>query len=171
MAEKESMPVAKEGAPPVEAIRGPLMNLRSDIDRLFEDFMAWSPFRGSMLEEPFARLGLVRGARPRADLIEREDAYEIDIDVPGLKKDDIEIALSDNTLTVRGKVEEEKEEKGKEFYFCERQRGAFARSFGLPAGVDIDKVEADLHEGVLTINLPKTKDAQKKARSIEIKTH
>lgn len=172
MAEKQSMPIAKETTPPTEAMRGPLMSLRSDIDRLFEDFMSWSPFRGGMLEEPFARLGLVRGAvRPRADLIEKEDGYEIDIDVPGLKKDDLEIALTDNTLTVRGKVEGTKEEEGKEYYFCERHRGSFARAFSLPEGIDADKVEADLQEGVLTITLPKSPEAQKKARRIEVRPH
>lgn len=172
MAEKQSMPIAKESAPPPEVMRAPLMSLRSDIDRLFEDVLSWSPFRAGLLQEPFARLGLMRGTmQPRADLIEKEDRYELEIDIPGFKKDDIEIALTDNNLTVRGKVEEEKEEKGREYYLCERQRGTFARSFSLPEGVDADKVEADLHEGVLSINLPKTPDAQKKPRRVEVRSH
>lgn len=84
MAEKQSMPITKEGAPPPEVMRAPLMSLRSDIDRLFEDVLSWSPFRAGMLQEPFARLGLMRGAmQPRADLIEKEDRYELDIDIPG----------------------------------------------------------------------------------------
>jgi HSP20 family protein len=172
MAEKQSMPIAKENAPPAEVMRAPLMSLRSDIDRLFEDVLSWSPFRRGMLEEPFTRLGLMRGAiQPRADLIEKEDGYEIDMDIPGFKKDDIEIALVGNNLTVRGTMEEEKKEEGREYYFCERQRGTFARSFSLPEGIDPDKIEADLNAGVLTINLPKTPDAQKKPRRVEVRSH
>lgn len=172
MAEKQSMPITKEGAPPPEAMRAPLMSLRSDIDRLFDDVLSWSPFRRGMLDEPFARLGLMRAVvRPRADMIEKEDCYALDVDVPGFKKDDIEIALTGNTLTVRGKVEEQKEEKDGDYYLCERQQGAFARTFSLPEGVDADKVAADLREGVLTVTLPKTPDAQKKPRQVEIRSH
>lgn len=172
MAEKHDVPVRKEAAPPGEIVRSPMLGLRHEIDRLFDEFLSWSPFRSSRFEEPLAQLGIGRGAlRPRADMIEQEDNYEIDIDVPGVKRDDIEISLSDNTLTVRCQVAEQKEEKGGEYYVCERQHGSFSRSFTLPHGVEADKAEADLHDGLLTITLPKSEEAKKKARRIEVRSH
>lgn len=169
MAENQPMQVKREAPQSPETVRSPLMSLRNEIDRVFEDFM-WPPFRGSLLRSPLTRLGLLHGA-PSADVIERDDCYEIDVDLPGVDKDDIEIALSDNTLTVRCEVKEEKEEKGEEFYMCERRHESCARSFALPSGIDMDKVEADLKNGVLKIMLPKTEEAQKKPRRVEVRAH
>lgn len=163
MAEKQSVTVKKEPSAMMR-MGSPLAGLRSEIDRLFEDFMSWSPLRGT-------RLGLVRAFEPLADFIEKDDAYEIDLDVPGLQKDNIEIALSDGGLMVRCNVEEEKTEETGEYVLCERHHETFARSFELPSGVDTDKIDANLKDGVLTIMLPKTPEAQKQSRRIEVKTH
>lgn len=170
MAQDQSVQIKKEGAPPSAMVPGPLMSLRDEIDRLFDDFMQLSPLRGGLLGAPLARLGLRRAALPSADVIERDDGYEIDIDVPGLEKDNIEIAVSDHTLTIRCNVEEVKEEKGKEYYMSERRHETCSRSFPLPQGVDMDKVEADLKNGLLKITLPKTAEAMQKPRRIEVKT-
>ncbi|TAN56478.1 MAG: Hsp20/alpha crystallin family protein [Magnetospirillum sp.] len=171
MAENQPMPVKKEGAPPAEIMRRPLLNLRDEIDRVFDDFMSWSPFRGTMLESPLERLGLRRGAAPAADVVEKDDAYEITVDVPGLAKDNIEIAMSDNTLTVRCNMEEETEEKAGEYYLCERRHETCSRAFALPPGVEADNIQADLKDGVLKIMLPKSAEAQQKRKRIEVRTH
>lgn len=165
MAEQQPMPTKKPSAPPTEAMRSPLMSLRNEIDRVFEDFLSLSPLAH------WAQLGHHRGAVPTADIIEREDSYEIDIDVPGVTRDNIEIALSNQTLTVQCKSEMEKEEKGKEYYLCERRHEAFSRAFALPPNVDAEKVEADLKDGVLAIKLPKTAEARKQPRKIDVKSH
>ena len=168
MPEHQSIPVRKERGGAVANARPPLHGLRSEIDRLFDDFMSWSPFRG--IDMPPAALS-PRIGMPAADYIERDKDYEIDIDVPGLTKDNIEVSLTDHRLTVRCNVAEEREEKGKQYYFSERRHEAFARTFDLPSGVDNERVEADLKERVLKIVLPKTAEAQKQARKIEIKQH
>jgi len=170
MPEKQSMPVKREaGAPAV--MRSPFVNLRDEIDRVFDEFMSWSPLRGGLFDRPLAQLGLRRAVEPAADVIERNDAYEIDIDVPGVRRDDIEIAVSDSNLTVRCDMEEVAKEEDKQYYSYERHHETFSRVFGLPSGVDADKIAADLDNGVLKITLPKTPEAQKKTRRIEVNPH
>lgn len=172
MAEKQAMPVQKEAAPPTEVMRRPFLSLRDEIDRVFDEFMSWSPFRGGLFERPLTRFAATRSLEPAADVVERDDAYEIDVDVPGLKKDNIEIAVSDNNLMVRCDLEEEKEEKGREYYCRERHHESFARAFEIPPGVNADQIAADLDNGVLKIILPKTPEAQqKKTREIDINPH
>lgn len=170
MAEKQPMQVKREGASPGEVMVGPFHSLRSEIDRVFDDFMAWSPLRGTLFDRPFSRFAM-RMQMPAADVIEKGDSYEIDVDVPGMKQDNIEVVLSDGQVTVRGQIDEETEQKGKEYYSCERRHESFSRAFALPEGVDTEKVAADLENGVLKITLPKTAAAQKSQRKIDIKPH
>ena len=90
------------------------------------------------------------------------------MDVPGLKPEEIEIQLNNGILTVSGERREEKEEKGKTFHRIERRHGSFSRSVTLPAAVAEDKVDAQCHDGVLTITLQKTEEA--KSRKIKVKS-
>ncbi len=78
-------------------------------------------------------------------------------------------SLANGALTIKGEKKEEKEEKGKDYYLSERRYGSFARSFAVPEGVDIDKIEATFSKGVLTIKMPKTAEAQKNEKKIEVK--
>jgi HSP20 family protein len=82
---------------------------------------------------------------------------------------DIAVKLSNGTLTIKGEKHEEKEEKKKDYYLSERRYGSFQRSFTVPDGVDEDKIEAAFKNGVLTVSLPKTPEAQKKEKQIAIK--
>ena len=81
----------------------------------------------------------------------------------------IEVKVINGTLTIKGEKQEEKEEKKKDYYLQERNFGSFERSFGVPEGVDADKIEANFKKGVLTVTLPKKAEAQKPAKKIEIK--
>ena len=72
-------------------------------------------------------------------------------------------------MTIKGERQEEKEEKKKDYYLRERSFGSFERSFGLPEGVDADKIEASFKKGVLTLTLPKKPEAQKPAKKIDVK--
>jgi HSP20 family protein len=104
---------------------------------------------------------------PSLDLSETDDALEVRMDVPGIKPDEVEIEVSGNTLRVSGERKEEKEEKGRTFHRVERSRGAFLRSITLPCAVREDKVQAEQHDGVLTITLPKCEEA--KTHKIKVK--
>ena len=92
---------------------------------------------------------------PRADVIEREDAYEVSVELPGVDKDAVEVTFEKNTLTITGKREAENDENAR-YYRRERRYGTFRRSFRVPErGVDGDKVRAAYNNGVLTLTLPK----------------
>ena len=98
---------------------------------------------------------------------EDEKAYKISAELPGLDAKDVDVSVSGNMLVLKG---EKHQEKDKNYYFSERAYGSFQRAFELPASVDRDKISADVSKGVLTITLPKTPDAQKQQKKIEVKS-
>jgi HSP20 family molecular chaperone IbpA len=98
---------------------------------------------------------------------ETKDSYLFKADVPGIKESDITISLTGNRLTVSGKRDEEKRQENETFFSYERSYGSFTRAFTLPEGVDAEKVSANLKEGVLSIAVPKTPEAQPKRVSIK----
>jgi HSP20 family protein len=148
----------------------PFESLRREVEHLFDDFQlgAWrSPF-GRTLFEPFRR-GEMGWKTPAVDVVEKEKAYEITAELPGMDESNIDVKFSDGTLTIKGEKREEKEEKKKDYYLSERRYGSFQRSFSVPDGVDGDKIEAGFKNGVLTVTLPKTPEAQKSEKKIAIK--
>lgn len=151
----------------------PFETLHREIDRLFDDFGRdfWrSPFRRSAFDiEPFWGGEAKFVTAPAVDIAEKDNAYEITADLPGLDEKNIEVQLSNGNLTIKGEKKEEKEEKKKDFYLQERRFGSFERTFGVPEGVDTDKVEASFKKGVLTVTLPKKPEAQKPAKKIDVK--
>ena len=125
----------------------------------------WDPFRE--LDELTQRVnslweanlgGDLHGWAPLADVEETDDAYVVEIDLPGVKRDDVDIQLTDRQLTVSGEIKE-KERTG---ILRRRTRrvGQFQYSVTLPADVDADKVSAHLDEGVLTVRVPKPEQAK-----------
>ncbi len=151
----------------------PFDRLRSEIDRLFDDFGMgpWhSPFRRGVFDvEPFWRGELSWGKAPAVDIAETEKGYEITAELPGIDEKNVEVKYADGVLTVKGEKKGEKAERKENYYLSERSYGTFQRSFGVPDNVDADKVEAAFKNGVLTVTLPKTPEAQKKEKRIEIK--
>jgi len=104
---------------------------------------------------------------PALDMSETDSAIEVRIDLPGITAKDIDVAVNENVLTVSGKREEEKEEKGKTYHRIERSYGSFSRSVTLPCAVKESAVAAEYHDGVLKIKLPKAEEA--KAHKIAVK--
>lgn len=153
--------------------KGPFQGLRRQIEQTLEDFEQglWpSTFGQSLLGvAPFWRRGGQGGTVPAVDVAEKKDAFEITAELPGLDEHDIEVKIANGLLSIAGEKKEEKEEKKKDYYLSERHYGAFQRSFSMPEGVDANKVEATFKKGVLTVTLPKTPEAQKKAKTIPVK--
>jgi HSP20 family protein len=151
----------------------PFDRLRSEIDRLFDDFGmgSWrSSFRRGVFDvEPFWRGEISWGKVPAVDIAETAKGYEITAELPGIDEKNVEVGYADGMLTIKGEKKDEKEEKKENYYLSERSYGSFQRSFRVPDGVDADKVEASFKNGVLTVTLPKTPEAQKKDKRIEIK--
>ena len=107
---------------------------------------------------------------PRMDVSEDARAFTVMVELPGMSDKDIDLSISGDTLIVRGEKKEEKEEKGRNYYYSERTYGFFSRSIPLPQQVDVDKVSAGFKKGVLTITLPKTAAAMEELKKITIKT-
>ncbi len=132
--------------------------------RLMEDMLSWDPFR--TLGEWRERLP-VPTFSPTFEVKETPDAFVFKADLPGVEEKDLEISLTGNRLTVSGRRDAEERHEGETYYMVERSYGAFARSFALPEGADADHIEASLHQGVLTIEVPKRPEV--KPRRISIK--
>ncbi|WP_323131118.1 Hsp20/alpha crystallin family protein [Sinorhizobium medicae] len=148
----------------------PFESLRSEIDRLFDDFAPslWHRPLASALMRRVPRLSELDVA-PAVDLAETENTYEITCELPGMEEKDIEVAISNGTLTIRGEKQEEKKENKKEYVLSERRYGSFQRTFRMPDGVDTEKIAAKFSKSVLSITLPKTPEAQQNERKIQIK--
>jgi HSP20 family protein len=165
------LPVKKSAAPAKTEEWASFESLRREIDRLFDDFRPFDwrlPSRVLGFEVPRIARAEWQVA-PAMDLVEKDDAYEITAELPGLDEKNVEIRLSNRTLTIRGEKGEEKEDKQKDYYLSERRYGSFQRSFQLPEGVDADKIDANFAKGVLTVKLPKTAEAKKAEKKITVK--
>lgn len=159
----------KPAAPATSTFDG----LRKEIDRLFDDFgsLHWrSPFgrTAGLFDIDWPRRESWQVA-PAMDLVEKDGTYEISAELPGMDEKDVEVKLADGVLTIRGEKQEEKEEHDKEYHLSERRYGSFQRSFRIPESVDIDRIEANFAKGVLNVTLPKTAQAQKSAKKIDVK--
>lgn len=106
---------------------------------------------------------------PAVDIVDDKDQIRVKADIPGMKKEDIEVNVENDILTIKGEKKEEKEVKEKDYVRSERYYGAFHRSFSLPASVDSAKVNAVYKDGVLEVTLPKKEGAKPKQTKVEIK--
>ena len=129
-----------------------------------------SPFGRSLFDiQPFWQRESTWATAPAVDVAETEKAYEITAELPGMDEKNVEVKFADGVLTVKGEKQEEKEEKKKDYYLSERSYGSFQRAFQVPDGVDADKIEASFKNGVLTVTMPKSVEAQKSAKKITVK--
>ncbi|HEY7589748.1 MAG TPA: Hsp20/alpha crystallin family protein [Candidatus Limnocylindrales bacterium] len=128
--------------------------LRNAIERLMGDW-------------PFVQFdGGLTDLAPPIDVRETDDAYVVDMDVPGIDPKNLEILIEGRTLTIRGQMNEEREEKDGNYLLRERRQGQFMRAVALPGMVDVDAITTSFRNGQLTIELPKA--AQNRARRIEV---
>jgi HSP20 family protein len=133
---------------------------KSDVDRLFESFGRDLGWPGSDVRSA--------AAAPSIDVSETDSELRIDADLPGVEEKDVDVAISDNVLTIKGEKKAEKEEKKKDFHLVERSYGSFSRSLTLPFAADPSKAKATFKNGVLSISLPKPPEVKAKARKIAI---
>ena len=106
------------------------------------------------------------GYAPAVDVQETKEAYIVEADIPGIKKEDIQIEVLEDTITIQGSRNEGKEDKKDNYHQMERSYGSFKRSFKIPGGFQHDKVKATFTDGVLNLNLPKQEEL--KAKQIEV---
>ncbi len=115
----------------------------------------------------FERLGEGWGDSPRMDVRDTDQGLEITVELPGIDRKDVKIAVEDDILTISGEKKTEKETNQADYRVSERSYGAFTRSIALPSSVSADKIEASMRDGVLTLKAPRSDQA--KPRTIEIR--
>jgi HSP20 family protein len=136
-----------------------LNRLRNEIERLFEN-----PFGSLAPSTTF-----FQGWSPALDVYEDKDKITVRAELPGMKKEDIEVSLDGNILSLSGERKEEKEGQEGEPYRSERYFGRFQRSLTLPTRVQAEKIQASYKDGVLTVTLPKSEEAKPKQIQVETK--
>jgi HSP20 family protein len=147
-----------------DTFRAEMDSLHRSIDRLFAD--AWNGnFAPSLLADTWATGKIM----PSLDVAEDDKAFRVSVELPGMSDKDVAVTVEDRTLTIRGEKKEEKEKKDKDVFRRERAYGSFRRTIELPGDVDAAKIEARFKDGVLAIDLPKTKEAQDRVKQIPVK--
>ena len=145
--------------PWAERLPRPFMRLEREFENLMERFLG--PEEG--------RVMVWGGFAPTLNVAESEEGFEVTVELPGMKAEEVQVEMKNGDLWISGEKKEEKEEKKKDYYVSERRFGSFQRSFQLPDGIDEEKIEANFKNGVLTVALPKSPAAQKPEKSIAIK--
>ena len=132
--------------------------LQRDPFALARDLLGWDPFfrtdwpaRGMTQPSTFA---------PTFNVVERQDAYFITADVPGVREEDIDVTVQDSYLVISGNRNAEERKEGDNYYVYERRYGNFSRAFALPDNADADSVEAHMKEGVLEVKVAKRESAK-----------
>lgn len=141
---------------------GGLMSF-DEFDHFFDDFLSRKWPR--LLDWNFPPMGLEKGF-PKVDIIDHDHEIEVQAALPGVKKEDLDVTINNQTITIRTTTKEEKKEEGK-YFRREITRGEYQRTLSLPDYVDYDNAKASFKDGILKVTMPKTEKGKRK--SIEIK--
>ena len=142
-----------------------LRQMTSEFDRMFET-SGWPSFRWPVLRtRPRAD---VATWFPEIDVFEKDNRLITKIDLPGLKKEDVKVEVTDGHLAISGERKTEAEEKKENFYRCEREYGSFYRAVPLPEGVKLQDVKATFSDGVLEVSVPLPAKPEAKVQKVEI---
>jgi HSP20 family protein len=155
--DRRELPVRREG-------EEPMLALQSDINRAFENF--WRMFELPMpggWGAPFAG-----GDVPRVDMRATDKEVEVVAELPGMDEADIDVSVVEGMLTIRGKKKAERETEDKGYVLRERSFGTIERMVPLPEGLDVDSAKASFKNGVLTVSIPRTAEAQSAVKRIPV---
>lgn len=136
-----------------------LLATQREFDRLFRE--AFSPIFGD--SDLSSRTWM-----PPVDIFETDGEVVLKAELPGVKPDDVEVRVENNTLFLRGERRFEKEVNEENYHRVERSYGSFSRSFTLPSSIDSDKVKAEYKDGLLTLTMPKREEAKPKTIKIAV---
>ncbi|OGW28472.1 MAG: moleuclar chaperone Hap20 [Nitrospirae bacterium GWC2_42_7] len=161
MAVKESKEIIKK-----ESSRLP--SPFEEMERRFEDLFR-RPF--SLMEPswwPRLRMPVTEELSPTVDVFEEGDEVVVKAELPGMKKEDIDVNLTDNTVVISGEKKQEEKVEKKNYFRFERSYGSFSRTLRMPSEVQTDKAKASFKDGVLEVRVPKTEEAKKKEKKVTI---
>lgn len=143
---------------PVSDLASEIVSMQREIDRMFDRF------RGGTSDDSGVETWI-----PTVDIVERDTAYHIKAELPGVDKNDVKITVQNDVLTIRGEKKKESEKKNDNYHRVERSFGVFQRSFTLPTSVQSDKIEASYDNGVLSVVLPKSEEEKPKQIEVKVK--
>lgn len=149
-----------------ETAKLPVFGLRSEIDRLFDDFITNGNSGFGLLDR---RLTGPTAFVPAIDMKETDANLVIEVELPGLTANEVDVQVEEGVLVLRGERKQEKEEKTKQWHRSERFWGKFERRIALPDYADLEKVDATCKDGVLMITVPKKAGVKPKAISVRVK--
>lgn len=138
-----------------------LVKYRND----FSDYVptTFNSLLDNFFNERFNFAGSTKSFLPKVDIAETEKGFEVALAAPGMKKEDFNIEVNDNVLTISGEREFVNEDKGKNYHTVETQYGTFSKSFRLPKNVNQEKIDAKYEDGILNLFVPK--DENKKLKN------
>ncbi|MBY0578734.1 MAG: Hsp20/alpha crystallin family protein [Burkholderiales bacterium] len=143
-----------------------LMNPFEEMERIFESAFPVGWMR------PFPRgwpgeMGFESTMMPRLDVIEKDEEIVVLAEVPGVDRKDLDISMTDSTLTIKGKTNHRQETEGAAYSCCEISHGAFSRTVNLPSEVNVDKAKAQFKDGMLEIDLPKMEKSRRRTLKLD----
>jgi HSP20 family protein len=138
-----------------------------EMEKRFEDFFR-KPFSSMPSWMPRLRMPEVEEVVTAIDILTEGDDIMVKAELPGMKKEDIDVILTKDTITISGEKKKEEKVEKKDYHSIERSYGSFKRSFSLPSEVQTDKASAKFKDGVLEIRIPKTEEAKKKEKKVTI---
>ena len=148
--------------PPSFGAWGPfeeVADLRKRMDEIFGEFFGQTPFAMAATEAVWS---------PLVDVHETKEGFLLQVELPGVKQEDIQVSMVGDTLTLKGERKRETEVKEDSYHRIERSYGTFHRSFTLPSTVDASRVSADYRNGVLTVKLPFREDAKPRTINVDV---
>jgi len=137
----------------------------------FDDMLTLREAMNQLLEDSFVSPTTTRGGQgfaPVLDMSETEDAYQVEVAVPGLKPEDLQITLENNMLTIKGEVRQESQDRKRNYHRVERRYGSFQRSIALPSTVKADSIHASLTNGILFLDIPKAEEVKPRRISVNV---
>jgi len=140
-------------------------SLQREMNSLFDNF-----FRGFDLAPRGFAAGGVGMFTPSIDVKENEKEFIIKAELPGVEEKDIDVTVTNDSVTIKGEKKEEKEDKDKNYYYMERSYGSFSRVIPLKAEIESNKADARFKNGILDIKIPKNQSAKAKGTKVSIKT-
>lgn len=141
-----------------------LLNMEREFGRLFKDFEGRFGFGKGDSDDNYNNAVW----SPLTDIYETENEFKLQLDLPGVKKDDLKISYSDGELKISGERKYEKEDKDTKYHRIERAFGKYYRSFTLPKSADADKIKAEFNDGQLKVAIPKREEAKPKEIAISV---
>ncbi len=163
-------PAQGAGKPALQQDLHPVLRMHQEMNRLFDEMFQAFSWPGGNQGVPAAGrdAGIWSAFRPSIDVSGDEERYEITLDVPGFKESELDISLQDDVLVIRGKKETEHAQNDKHYYRVERQYGEFRRVLNLPEDAAHEAIRANLKDGVLRLEIPRTALPEPVGKRIEI---